>query len=241
MRESDRWVMEIPRRFDRHPGPPEAVRARVLAEIEKTKAKAMPLRHRLILVILALPGAGALVVLGRLAIFGSSPLRVDLPALPFGQLIIELLYFSALGIAAAVVAVRPGRRGLGSPARALAATSLTVAPLYALVALSWPMTCAISEAHASRLHPWGLPCLSVATLVGAITLSLLTYSLRHTVPSAARLRGAALGAASGAWAGLILVLHCSASAPAHIVVGHVLPVAAFVALGTLIAPIFLRP
>lgn len=36
--------------------------------------------------------------------------------------------------------------------------------------------------------------------------------------------GAALGAASGAWAGVVVDLWCPVSHPAHIAVGHIFPI-----------------
>lgn len=239
--ERDPSLPEIPRRFESHPGPPPEMKARVLAALPEAPAPGMPLRRRLALGVLALPGAAVLVIAARHAIFGRSPLRFDLGALPLGPFVAELGLCGALGVAATVVAVRPGRHGLGSAARALAATSVAVAPVYAAIALASPVECDLPAAASSQLHPWGLPCLMVATLIGALALSVLTWSLRRAVPSAARLRGAALGAASGAWAGLALVVHCPSSAPVHLLVGHVLPVAVFAAAGALAAPAFLRP
>jgi len=65
-------------------------------------------------------------------------------------------------------------------------------------------------------------------------------ALRRAVPVSVRLRGAALGAAAGAWAGLALLFFCPAAEPLHLLVGHSLPVAAATLLGALLAPAALK-
>ena len=53
-------------------------------------------------------------------------------------------------------------------------------------------------------------------------------------PVAPRLTGAAIGAASGAWGALAIELHCAHASPAHIVLGHLLPVVVLTLVGMLV-------
>ena len=46
--------------------------------------------------------------------------------------------------------------------------------------------------------------------------------------------GAALGVASGALAGLLVVLWCPVAAPMHVAVGHVLPIVALAMIGSVL-------
>jgi hypothetical protein len=237
------FAREIPRRFESTPGPPDELHARLVAAIAETPAPPTPLRDRLALVVCALPCVVAVTLLARRAFFGRPLLRGDLPSLPAEQLVIELVALGLLTVGTTAVAVRPGSAGFGSAARLLGATSLAAAPTFLVIALLFPLQSADPEAvlASARLHPFGLPCMVIAAIVGTFTLGALSWALRHAVPVSARLRGASLGAASGAWAGLALVVHCPASAPLHVLAGHVAPIAVFTALGVLVVPAFLRP
>lgn len=237
------FAHEIPRRFESAPGPPDELHARLATAIAETPAPQWPLRHRLALVACALPCAVAITLLGRHALFGRSVLRADLPSLPPEQLALELALIALLTAGATAVAVRPGPAGFGSAARLLGATSLATAPTFLVFALLFPLQSADPEAvlASARLHPFGLPCMAVAAIVGTFALGALSWALRHAVPVSAGLRGAALGAVSGAWAGLALVIHCPASALLHVLASHVAPIAVFTVLGVLVAPAFVRP
>jgi hypothetical protein len=50
-----------------------------------------------------------------------------------------------------------------------------------------------------------------------------------------------VGAAAGAWAGLSVFIDCSATDEQHLLVAHVLPIAAFTLLGLAAIPRALRP
>jgi hypothetical protein len=92
-----------------------------------------------------------------------------------------------------------------------------------------------------EISPWGLRCLVIATIVGMLVLASFGAALRRAVPVASRLRGAALGAAAGAWTGLAVFIFCPSDDFQHILVGHVLPIVAFTLLGAVASPRVLRP
>lgn len=239
---SERIEEILPRGFEDEPGPPEELYARVAAMIERAPAPGMPLRRRLSLVAAALPCAMMIPLVGHYVISGRSLFRLDMGSLPPRQFALELLLMAGLTIGATALSARPGRRGLGSTAWALALTAIAVSPVYAVVSLLWPLRSQDPEAlaAAAHLHPWGLPCLAIAAVVGMLALGAFAWGLRHAAPVSAGLRGAALGAAAGAWAGFTLFVHCPASSLLHVVVSHVVPVAVFTLIGAIAVPQFVR-
>jgi hypothetical protein len=66
-------------------------------------------------------------------------------------------------------------------------------------------------------------------------------ALRRAVAVAIRPRGAALGAAAGAWGGLAVFVFCPSGEPQHLLIGHVLPIALFTLLGGVALTKVLRP
>jgi hypothetical protein len=93
----------------------------------------------------------------------------------------------------------------------------------------------------ANLSPWGTRCLTVSAAVGLLVLLTFTAALRRSAPVASRLRGAAVGAAAGAWAGLSVFVFCPAIEYRHLLVGHVLPIAAITLVGLVAIPRALRP
>lgn len=94
---------------------------------------------------------------------------------------------------------------------------------------------------AVEISPWGARCMVIAALVGAAALGAFVAALRWAAPVATRARGAALGAAAGAWAGFAVFVFCPSSDTQHLLVGHVLPVLVFTLPGVLAAVRALRP
>jgi len=169
-------------------------------------------------------------------------LRVAMGTRPTFEFFAVLLFVIGLTLSATLVAFRRGELGLGSGALALSLVALLVAPIYAALAVMIPLeTTADAVAALAALSPWGLRCLVIAAVVGVLVLVAFTATLRHSAPVAVRLRGAALGAAAGAWAGLAVFVFCPATEVPHLLVGHVLPIAAFTLLGLAATPRMLRP
>lgn len=223
--------------------PPPELKARVARAVADAKPDSTPVRVRVAFAIVTLPLLAIAVLLARKAFFGTTPLRIDLGTLDWVPLAARVGGLVAWTAAVTTLAVRMGRGGLGSSARTLMIVAISAAPIYALATLLAPDHSddpAACEA-VSQLSPFGVKCAIIATIVGSLALTVLVRALRGSVPTAPRLRGAALGAAAGLWAGLALVMHCPASSVAHLLVGHVLPVAAFAALGAIVAPRALRP
>ena len=125
---------------------------------------------------------------------------------------------------------------------ALSLVAALVTPVYAVLTLADPLEVSrAAAASLANLSPWGLRCLTVSAAVGLLVLLTFTAALRRSAPVASRLRGAAVGAAAGAWAGLSVFVFCPAVELRHLLVGHVLPIAVFTLVGLMAIPRALRP
>jgi hypothetical protein len=194
-------------------------------------------------VLAAMPFLTAAVVLVASRIIYHRPaLRVDMATRPTTHLLIVLLLLVGLTLAATLIAVGRGERGLGSGVVSLFMVSLFVTPIYAALTLAnAPGAGEAATGSLTEVSPWGPRCLAMSAAVGLVVLISFTAALRRSAPVASRLRGAALGAAAGAWAGLSVFIYCPATAYHHLIVGHVLPIAALTLLGLSAIPRALRP
>jgi len=232
-----------PSRFESEVLPPEELFARIRTAVASAPASKTSTRLRITVALAAMPFLTAAVVLVASRIVYHRPaLRVDMGTHPTTQLLIVLLLLVGLTLAAILIAVGRGERGLGSGVVSLFMVSLFVTPIYAVLTL----TSALGAGEAAtgslaEVSPWGPRCLAMSATVGLVALIGLTAALRRSAPVASRLRGAALGAAAGAWAGLSVFIYCPATEYHHLIVGHVLPIAALTLLGLSAIPRALRP
>jgi hypothetical protein len=236
---TDRWT---PSRLASDAAPPPELHARIRAAIAATPAPRIGTRLRIAAALAVVPCVAAAVLLIATRLVYGRPvvrpaLRLDM-AMRSSHVLIVLVLLVGLTLAATLVAVGRGRRGLGPGVVSLVGLSLLVTPLYAALALGGSGDA--GEPAGPELSPWGLPCLYIATAVGLLVLATFTAALRRSVPVASSLRGAALGAAAGAWAGLTVFVFCPAGEYPHLLVGHVLPIAAFTLLGLAAIPRVLR-
>ena len=88
------------------------------------------------------------------------------------------------------------------------------------IALVWPNT--LSDASTMRTH---LTCVGMTLAFAAGPLVAFAVLRRESDPVRPGLTAAAMGVVAGAWGAVALVMFCGFSSPAHILVGHVLPVA----------------
>ena len=118
-----------------------------------------------------------------------------------------------------------GVRPTGRPAALMVVTPV--------VLLTW-------KAGVSALFPgmtvrWpdrvGVRCLCVALSSGIAPLAGFLYTWRHTQPAHPRLTGLAIGTAAGAFTWLLVDLWCPVAYFRYLLLGHVLPVGLFAALG----------
>jgi hypothetical protein len=235
---------EIPStRFASDEQPPDALRARIRAHVGATAAPRAGARRRIaIAVSLAAGMAGAVVVLASQLDYHrfASGLEVAVSSAPY--LLTVLLLLVALTFVATLIALWRGRSGLGSGAIALFLATGLVAPIYAALVLVTPVHMQADEAVSSdvAISRWGLRCLVISAVVGLMVLTAFTAALRRSIPTASRLRGAAIGAAAGAWAGLSVFIFCPSGDLLHILVGHILPIVALTLVGIVSIPRILR-
>ena len=233
----------MPSRFASEVAPPEEVLSRIRVAVAATPASRTSTRLRLGVALAAVPFlvAGVLLVASQI-VYHRPALRIHMGTYVTSELLVVLLLVAGLTLSATLIAVTRGARGLGSGVTSLVLVALLVTPIYAALVLANPLEASQAAAESlARLSPWGLRCLTIAAVIGLLVLVSLTAALRRAVPVASRLRGAALGAAAGAWAGLSVFIFCPATEYRHLLIGHVLPIAAVTLLGLVAVPRALRP
>jgi hypothetical protein len=97
------------------------------------------------------------------------------------------------------------------------------------VAFAWPQT--LVDTSGLRAH---LLCVVTTIALAAGPLIAFAWLRRGSDPASPRLTGAALGAAAGAWGDAAHVPICGYTAPAHIIIGHILPVALLALVGVIV-------
>jgi hypothetical protein len=125
-----------------------------------------------------------------------------------------------------------GGSALGRPrAWLIAVTVGTPAVLFAMM-----FGLAVVHPEVTLLHPerLGLKCLGLTVAAGAFPLLSLVLLRRGSDPIHPHVTGAALGAACGASAGVMVEMWCPVEAPRHLLVGHVAPMLLMAALWALL-------
>jgi hypothetical protein len=228
-------------RPDEPGAPPGELYERIRAAIDSPSPIESRTSKRISLVLVAVPALSALVVaIASYLAYGRPAAGLELGVHSIERLWLTLGVFGALTLAATYLALAQGRNGFGAMAPVLTTIACLIAPLYTILIAPEPLHASGTALEATQISPWGGRCLIVASIVIALALMGFLFALRRAVPVSARLRGAALGAAAGAWAGLALMFFCPAADRLHLLVGHSLPVFAATLLGALLAPAALR-
>jgi len=233
----------MPSRFESEVPPPEELLARIRTAVASAPASKVSTRLRITVALAAMPFlTSAVVLVASRIVYHRPALRFDLATHPTSQLLIVLLLLVGLTLAATLIAVGRGERGLGSGVVSLFLVSLFVTPIYGALTLASALGAGeAATASLVAVSPWGPRCLALSAAVGLVVLFSFAAALRRSAPVASRLRGAALGAAAGAWAGLSVFIYCPATEYHHLLVGHVLPIAVLMLLGLSAIPRALRP
>jgi hypothetical protein len=143
----------------------------------------------------------------------------------------SLVVATALGeaiVSAAALSIAVGRGGqmLGRSASQLLATTI-VGPL---AFISWKVLCS-SWAHVAPWPAAGYRCLALTVLLACFPLAAIVIVRRGLDPLHPASLGAALGVASGLCAGVLVDLWCPSVVLAHLVLGHLLPIALLAVVG----------
>ena len=135
-----------------------------------------------------------------------------------------------IAVTALMVVLKRGRSMLGRPAPLLLGLALVI-PI-ALVA--WKL--GVSARFPGMMEPWperpGYRCLLLSCLMVAWPLIAVVLVHRGSDPVHPRLRGAAIGAAVGACAWVMVDLWCPVAYAPHVMLGHAMPLVLSTALGT---------
>jgi hypothetical protein len=204
------------------PVPPE-LRTRVLARARQQPSLTRPQLVRQLTLY-----AGAALAVGVSIFFATGAIRDDFRALPAWFIGGGAAGWLACAVAATWVALGGGTM-LGPSRRVLLGVAIaTPILLFAWMSL-WGLSC--PDTWPARI---GFKCMWMSLVIGALPLATLLRARRGTDPVHPHATGAALGAASGAWAGVLVDLWCPIPTVSHVAIGHVLPMVVLVALGALL-------
>jgi hypothetical protein len=147
-------------------------------------------------------------------------LRGDLATISRAGFLVALLGPLAGGALALVVAMRPGRAGIGPSRGALAGATAFAALSFAIAAglgaLLAPGAAGVNEAS------WraNLVCAVLGLVIGSVPFVLAIAALRGAFAVVTRLRAGLLGLASGGLAAAALHAHCPNDGLVHVLAGH---------------------
>jgi hypothetical protein len=209
--------------------PPEELKQRVLAAARKNPS---PTRAEVRGTTLAGVAVAALGLVLALVVAGGPYHAVDRPGTVGLWVVLGVV---SLAVVATWWALPPPRSMLPPPDGRLLAIALGVPVLVGAWLIAW---------HATYDDPFtrtGFRCfaLTLAAAPGPF-LALLAAGPRFA-PSRPWLAGAAVGAVSGAWSAIVVELWCPLALPAHVAVGHVLPLVALVLVGAALGGPLFRP
>jgi hypothetical protein len=224
--------------------PSERLYARVRSAVESTPAATTRTRTRIIAALAIVPAVTTLFVLiASGLVYGQPAAGLDIDIASSAAALTTLSLLIGLALASTVFALWQGRSGLGITAMWLVSIAALVAPVYAALTVLQPLHSGAADdvsLTGVAISPWGLRCIFVASVVGASVLAIFAVTLRRAVAVAVGLRGAALGAAAGGWAGLAVFAFCPSGELQHLLVGHVLPIVLLTVCGARIFQVWIR-
>jgi hypothetical protein len=179
----------------------------------------------LLLVTSFVAAANVLLAAGGVAFGARSPMLVWSTVLGRGT----------IALAATWAAFGRGGSMLGRPLSWLVSTSVATP----LAIAGWMLLAARGATAGDAMSD--LHCIATATLFGLPPLAAFVIVHRQSDLAYPIATGAALGAASGAWADLSMVLHCPSPDLGHRILCHMGPTALLVALGAGLGALVIRP
>ena len=144
-----------------------------------------------------------------------------------------------VGLAALAVTVTwlvlPHRRSMLSPATSrLLVVAVGVPVIVGAWLVGW------HAVYADPFTRFGLRCFAFTVALAPWPFAALAVVAPRMHPDRPWILGAALGAAAGGWAAVVVEVWCPLADPQHVAIGHVAPLVALVGLGALVGPRLLR-
>ncbi len=172
-------------------------------------------------------GASLAWLAGHLGVYG---IRQDFTELPIAYMLAQIVLPVVVGACSLVVALAPGKLGLGVGISLVSAMALVGPASFCVLASSLP---APHPALNGQLGFWlsSLSCLGIAISCAALPLLMAALSLRRAFSTQAAWRSALVGAGLGAFSGATINLHCANVDAWHLVTGHGVPVVVAAGLG----------
>jgi hypothetical protein len=166
----------------------------------------------------------------HLVVYG---VRQDFAQLPAGYIAAQVVLPVLFGACCLVVALAPGKLGLGVGVGLVGAMALLGPVSFWVLAVGLPIP---HPPIAGGRSFWlgSLLCLDIAVTWAAAPLLLVALSLRRAFAGAALHRSALVGAALGLLSGGAINLHCSNVDRWHLVAGHGIPVVVAALVGALL-------
>jgi hypothetical protein len=224
--------------------PSERLYARVRSAIESTPAATTRTRTRIVAALAIVPTLTTLVVLiASGLVYGQPAAGLDIDVASSAAVLTTLSLLIGLALASTVFALWQGSGGLGIASMWLVSIAALVAPVYAALTVLQPLHSGAADdvsLTGVAISPWGLRCILLASVVGISVLGIFAVALRRAVAVAVVLRGTALGAAAGSWAGLAVFAFCPSGELQHLLIGHVLPIVLLTLCGVRIFQVWIR-
>jgi hypothetical protein len=165
----------------------------------------------------------------HLCVYG---IRADFHLLPSAYVAAQVLLPSLFGASCLLVAAARGKLGLGLGIGLL--TSLAIVGPVSF----WVFAVGMPAPHPVLAPPnfWvsAFVCLDITLAWAAAPLVLAAFSLRHAFATQAAWRSGLVGGGIGLLSGATINLHCPNVDPAHLLVGHAVPVAVSVLVGAFV-------
>jgi hypothetical protein len=171
---------------------------------------------------------GGLAWLGvHLAVYG---VRTDLTGLPLTYAVAQIVLPISLATGSLFVALGRGKLGLGLKSGLIRSLAVLGPVSFCVIALGAPVP---RTPEANTLLD-ALLCFDITIACVAVPLLCAAITLLGSFATAARWRSALVGAGIGLFAGATMNLHCPNVAPAHVLLGHGLPVIVAALLGAFV-------
>lgn len=162
----------------------------------------------------------------HLAVYG---IRSDFDRVSLLYVVAQVLLPFVLAFASLLIALAPGRLGLGAKVWLIGALALLGPATFCLIALGAPAPYVVPAGAGSLIGV--LVCFDITVAWAAVPLLLAVLSLRGAFAASSGLRSALVGAAAGLFAGATMNLHCPNVSSLHVLLGHGLPVVLAAAAG----------